>query len=131
MSRYLSAVQRALPMPIDTAMFACAGTFTWVCPPGVYRVQAIVAGAGGGGGALTTNNYGGGGGGAGGASLAYVDVVPGNSYTVTVGAGGLGMAMNAAIDTFQWDRVSVILLTIFAVVVIVEIFVTYFRRRLL
>ena len=77
MSRYLSAVQRALPMPINTAMFACAGTFTWVCPPGVYRVQAIVAGAGGGGGALTTNNYGGGGGGAGGASLAYVDVVPG------------------------------------------------------
>ena len=56
MSRYLSAVQRALPMPINTAMFACAGTFTWVCPPGVYRVQAIVAGAGGGGGALTTNN---------------------------------------------------------------------------
>ena len=64
MSRYLSAVQRALPMPINTAMFACAGTFTWVCPPGVYRVQAIVAGAGGGGGAFTTNNYGGGGGGA-------------------------------------------------------------------
>lgn len=48
-----------------------------------------------------------------------------------VGAGGLGMAMNAAIDTFQWDRVSVILLTIFAVVVIVEVIVTYFRRRLL
>lgn len=48
-----------------------------------------------------------------------------------VGAGGLGMVMNAAIDTFQWERVSVILLTIFAVVVIVEVIVTAFRRRLL
>ncbi|WP_263771006.1 phosphonate ABC transporter, permease protein PhnE [Propionivibrio soli] len=48
-----------------------------------------------------------------------------------VGAGGLGMAMNAAIDTFEWDRVAVILLTIFAVVVIGEVVVTYFRRRLI
>ena len=48
-----------------------------------------------------------------------------------VGAGGLGMAMNSAIDLFQWDRVSVILLTIFAVVVIGEIVITYFRRKLI
>ena len=48
-----------------------------------------------------------------------------------VGAGGLGMAMNAAIDLFQWDRVSVILLTIFAVVVVGEVVVTYFRRKLI
>ena len=48
-----------------------------------------------------------------------------------VGAGGLGMIMNAAIDTFQWDRVAVILLTIFAVVVIGEVVVTFFRRRLI
>ncbi len=48
-----------------------------------------------------------------------------------VGAGGLGMVMNAAIDTFQWERVAVILLTIFAVVVVGEVVVTYFRRRLI
>jgi phosphonate transport system permease protein len=48
-----------------------------------------------------------------------------------VGAGGLGMAMNAAIDLFQWDRVAVILLTIFAVVVIGEVVITYFRRKLI
>ena len=48
-----------------------------------------------------------------------------------VGAGGLGMAMNAAIDLFQWERVAVILLTIFAVVVIGEVVVTYFRRKLI
>ena len=47
------------------------------------------------------------------------------------GAGGLGMVMNAAIDTFQWERVAVILLTIFAVVVVTEVVVTAFRRRLL
>ena len=41
------------------------------------------------------------------------------------------MIMNAAIDTFQWDRVAVILLTIFAVVVAVEVLVTFFRRRLI
>lgn len=48
-----------------------------------------------------------------------------------VGAGGIGMIMNSAIDLFEWDRVAVILLTIFAVVVIAEIVITYFRRRLL
>ena len=48
-----------------------------------------------------------------------------------VGAGGLGMAMNAAIDMFEWDRVAVILLTIFAVVVAGEVVITWFRRKLL
>ena len=48
-----------------------------------------------------------------------------------VGAGGIGMIMNSAIDLFEWDRVAVILLTIFAVVVIAEIVITYFRRRLI
>ena len=47
-----------------------------------------------------------------------------------VGAGGIGMIMNSAIDLFEWDRVAIILLTIFAVVV-AEIVITYFRRRLL
>lgn len=48
-----------------------------------------------------------------------------------VGAGGLGMVMNAAIDLFEWDRVAIILLTIFAIVIVAEIVITYFRRRLL
>ena len=48
-----------------------------------------------------------------------------------VGAGGIGMIMNSAIDLFEWNRVAIILLTIFAVVVIAEIVITYFRRRLL
>ena len=48
-----------------------------------------------------------------------------------VGAGGIGMIMTSAIALFEWDRVAIILLTIFAVVVIAEIVITYFRRRLL
>jgi phosphonate ABC superfamily ATP binding cassette transporter, permease protein len=48
-----------------------------------------------------------------------------------VGAGGIGMIMQSAIELFEWDRVAVILLTIFAVVVIAEIVITYFRRRLI
>ena len=48
-----------------------------------------------------------------------------------VGAGGIGMAMNAAIDTFEWQRVALILLVIFAVVVASELLVTWLRKRLL
>ena len=48
-----------------------------------------------------------------------------------VGAGGIGMAMNAAIDTFEWQRVSLILLVIFAVVVASEVLVTQVRRRVI
>jgi phosphonate transport system permease protein len=48
-----------------------------------------------------------------------------------VGAGGLGMILNAAIDLFEWERVAMILLTIFIVVVVVEIVITRFRRTLI
>ena len=48
-----------------------------------------------------------------------------------VGAGGLGMIMNAAIDMFQWDRFAVFLLTFFADVDSGEIVITAFRRRLI
>ena len=57
----------------------------WTCPAGVTNVQALVIAGGGGGGAL------GGGGGAGG--LVYsnsIPVVPGNTYPVVIGQGGLG-----------------------------------------
>ncbi len=48
-----------------------------------------------------------------------------------VGAGGLGMIMNGAIDTFAWQRVAVILLTILAVVALAEVVITQLRRRLI
>ena len=48
-----------------------------------------------------------------------------------VGAGGLGMALDTAINLFQWDRVSLILATIFAVVIVAELVVTEIRKRII
>ncbi len=48
-----------------------------------------------------------------------------------VGAGGLGMALDTAINLFQWDRVALILVTIFAVVAAAEVAVTQIRKRLI
>ena len=48
-----------------------------------------------------------------------------------VGAGGIGMALDTAINLFQWDRVALILVTVFVVVVLAEIVVTQIRKRIL
>jgi phosphonate transport system permease protein len=48
-----------------------------------------------------------------------------------VGAGGIGMALDAALNLFQWNRVALILLAILAVVVVAEIVVTQVRKRVL
>jgi len=48
-----------------------------------------------------------------------------------VGAGGIGMALDAALNLFQWGRVALILVAILAIVVVTEIVVTQIRQRLL
>lgn len=48
-----------------------------------------------------------------------------------VGAGGIGMALNTALDLFQWPRVATVLLSILAVVIVIEVMVTQIRRRVL
>lgn len=48
-----------------------------------------------------------------------------------VGAGGIGMVMDSAQNLFQWDRVAMVLLAIFAVVVIAEVLITRLRKALL
>lgn len=48
-----------------------------------------------------------------------------------VGAGGIGMAMQTAMDLFRWDQVAVVLMTIFVVVILAEIVVTLIRRRII
>jgi phosphonate transport system permease protein len=48
-----------------------------------------------------------------------------------VGAGGIGMALDAALNLFQWDRVALILVAILAVVIVTEIAVTFVRQRVL
>ncbi len=75
---------------IGQVVFTTSGT--WVAPAGVTRVSVLAIGGGGAGGAAPRGGGGGGGGG-----LGYnntVTVVPGNSYTVVVGARGVGVVAN-------------------------------------
>jgi len=73
------------------ATFTEVGTTTWTAPAGVSSIEYLVVGGGGGGG-NGYDNAGGGGGGGGMVLTGTLTVVPGTSYTVTVGNGGLGGA---------------------------------------
>jgi phosphonate transport system permease protein len=48
-----------------------------------------------------------------------------------VGAGGIGVVLDDAINFFQWDRVATILLAMLVVVVVAEIIVTRVRAKLI
>ena len=48
-----------------------------------------------------------------------------------VGAGGIGMAIDTAMNLFQWERVALMLAAIFAIVLVAEIAVTYVRKRMI
>jgi len=74
--------------------YTTPGTYTWTAPTGVTSVSVVAVGGGGGGGS-TWSSGGGGGGGLGWKN--NIAVTPGQSYTVTVGAGGpsLSNATNA------------------------------------
>ncbi|MDP2067497.1 MAG: hypothetical protein Q8K04_00905, partial [Lutibacter sp.] len=74
----------------QTQTFDANGTFT--VPAGVtsVTVKAWGAGGGGGGSANVNNATGGGGGGGSYATKTSVAVVPGNTYSITVGSGGIG-----------------------------------------
>ena len=75
--------------------FTTPGTYTWVCPAGVTKISVVCVGGGAGGAKLINGSFGGSGNssGGGGGALGYINnytVIPGNSYTVRVGAGGPG-----------------------------------------
>jgi phosphonate transport system permease protein len=48
-----------------------------------------------------------------------------------VGAGGIGMVLDTALNLFQWNRVAAVLLAIFIVVIVAEIVVTRIRSRII
>ncbi len=86
----------ALGSPLPGSLFlTAAGAATWVCPPGVLsaRVRAWGAGAGGGFSGSTTAPSGGGGGG--GYFEGVLPFVPGTTYSMTVGVGGVGGSSGA------------------------------------
>lgn len=67
--------------------YTTPGTFYWVCPAGVTSVSIVCVGGGGGGSHFSAAGQGGGGG------LGYRNnyaVTPGQTYTIVVGAGGIG-----------------------------------------
>lgn len=70
--------------------FSSVGDNTWTCPAGVTSIIVNSWGAGGGGG-YAYATYTAGGSGAGGSYVqSVVSVIPGNTYNLTVGAGGIG-----------------------------------------
>jgi hypothetical protein len=75
--------------PVGTAAvpFGTVGAGTWLCPAGVTQVFVQCWGGGGSG---ASGGSGGNGGGGGGSEFAagYVNVTPGNTYNLWVGAGG-------------------------------------------
>lgn len=72
---------------LSAQIFTSSGSF--VAPSGVTLVFITAVGAGGGGTGGVTNTNGGGGGGSGAIIINYpYTVVPGNTYTVTINAGG-------------------------------------------
>jgi hypothetical protein len=81
------------PIPDGEVIFDTPGTYTWTCPDGVTSVCAVAVGGGGGGGTGGSNmfqSYSGGGGGLGWKN--NIPVIPGQTYTVVVGAGGVAAA---------------------------------------
>jgi hypothetical protein len=69
-----------------TVIQSFTGTGEWVCPTGVTQVEYLIVGGGGGSG----SQYGGGGGAGGFRTGTGLSVTAGDTYTVTVGAGGAG-----------------------------------------
>jgi len=48
-----------------------------------------------------------------------------------VGAGGVGMVIDTAMNLFQWERVAMVLVAILAVVIVAEVVVTYIRKKII
>ena len=72
-----SVIEQLPPQPPGQSLFTNPGSYSWTCPGGHTSISVICVGAGGGGGgALAWKNN--------------IPVTPGQSYTVVVGAPGLG-----------------------------------------
>lgn len=78
-----------VPSTLTITSFTNVGIDSWIAPAYVNAVEyLVVGGGGGGGGAFDTGSAGGGGGGL--VLSGTLTVVPGNTYSISVGAGGAG-----------------------------------------
>ena len=80
-------------LKLNSKTFTADGT--WKCPTSVTNIWISGYGGGGGGGGGNTTGAGGGGGGSI-QNTVVVTVVPGTSYSITIGAGGTSGAVNTA-----------------------------------
>ena len=84
---------RYVPPIVGQAVITSTGSGTWTCPAGVFFVSVVCVGGGAGGGTYI---------GVGGGGLGYknnISVTPGQSYNISVGAGGAS-GNNAGGDTW-------------------------------
>ena len=81
-----------LSSPTTIRSYTTTGSSTWIAPLGVTAVNYLVVAGGGAGGSAGPTMYdsGSGGGGAGGVANGSLVIVPGTSYTLTVGTAGAG-----------------------------------------
>jgi len=81
-----------LSSPTTIRSYTTTGSSTWIAPVGVTSVNYLVVAGGGAGGSAGPTMYdsGSGGGGAGGVANGSLVIIPGTSYTLTVGTGGTG-----------------------------------------
>jgi alpha-tubulin suppressor-like RCC1 family protein len=80
------------PFSANVEVITTPGTYSWTAPEGITSVSVLAVGGGGAGGAAYWAGGGGGGGGLG--FKSNISVTPGSSYTVVVGAGGIGITGN-------------------------------------
>jgi hypothetical protein len=84
----------------NSGVLFTSGTPTWTAPVGVVKIRCMVIGGGGGGAGSSSSSAGGGRGGRGGYAMGYLTVVPGTTYSITIGAGGAGTnTTNATANT--------------------------------
>jgi len=100
-SNYLSSTITNTILVLPASVFLSAGSTTWVCPSNVTAVQVECWGGGGAGGSAQkpvsgTIQCGGGGAGGAYARLNSFPVVPGITYYINVGAGGVSSTNNLA-----------------------------------
>jgi hypothetical protein len=92
-----TSYQLASSLAAGEQAYTTPGTYSWTCPDGVTSVCVVAVGGGGGGNHRNgAGGYGGAGGGLGWKN--NITVIPGQSYTVVVGAGGIRAGTGAAGD---------------------------------
>jgi len=117
---YLSGIAvSSLPGGPGESLYTTPGTYSWTAPQGITNISVVCIGGGGGGASAGGLRGPAGGGGAGG-GVAWknnITVVPGASYTVTVGGGGVGATIvnqsgaNGAASIFEINNVSSVIAT--------------------